>query len=315
LPLHVYFETSLVILALVTMGRWMEGKAKKQTAAAIKALVGLAPKTARVLRDGTELDIPLEDVLVGRLVRVRPGEKVPVDGVIEDGSSSVDESMLTGESMPVEKAAGDVVIGATLNRTGSLVIRTRAVGQDTTLAQIVRLVEDAPGSQAPMPRLADQVSSWFTPVVLALAALTFAGWAVFGPDDGRWTLAIGTTIAVIIIACPRALWLATPPPLLIRTGRAQPPAIMVATGKAAELGILIGSGEALEQARRLTAVVLDKTGTLTRGKPPLAGGAVLDGWTDDRLLSLVAPAELGSEHPLGEAVVAAAHDRALPLPS
>ena len=171
LPLHVYFETSLVILALVTMGRWMEGKAKKQTAAAIKALVGLAPKTARVLRDGTEVDIPVEDVVVGDLVRVRPGEKVPVDGVVEDGSSSVDESMLTGESMPVEKTAGDVVIGATLNRTGSLVIRTRAVGQDTTLAQIVRLVEDAQGSKAPMQRLADQVSSWFIPVVLALAAL------------------------------------------------------------------------------------------------------------------------------------------------
>ena len=302
LPLHVYFETSLVILALVTMGRWMEGKAKKQTAAAIKALVGLAPKTARVLRDGTEVDIPVEDVVVGDLVRVRPGEKVPVDGVVEDGSSSVDESMLTGESMPVEKTAGDVVIGATLNRTGSLVIRTRAVGQDTTLAQIVRLVEDAQGSKAPMQRLADQVSSWFIPVVLALAALTFAGWAAFGPDDGRWTLAIGTTIAVIIIACPCALGLATPT------------AIMVGTGKAAELGILIGSGEALEQARRLTAVVLDKTGTLTRGKPSLTGTTVLGDWTDDGLLSLVAAAELGSEHPLGEAVVAAARDRGLPLP-
>ena len=178
--------------------------------------------------------------------------------------------MLTGESMPVEKAAGDVVIGATLNRTGSLVIRTRAVGQDTTLAQIVRLVEDAQGSKAPMQRLADQVSSWFIPVVLALAALTFAGWAVFGPDDGRWTLAIGTTIAVIIIACPCALGLATPT------------AIMVGTGKAAELGILIGVGEALEQARRLTAVVLDKTGTLTRGKPSLTGTTVLGDWTERR---------------------------------
>jgi Cu+-exporting ATPase len=302
LPLHVYFETSLVILALVTMGRWMEGKAKKQTAAAIKALVGLAPKTARVLRGGTEVDIPVEDVVVGDLVRVRPGEKVPVDGVVADGSSSVDESMLTGESMPVEKAAGDVVIGATLNRTGCLVIQTRAVGQDTTLAQIVRLVEDAQGSKAPMQRLADQVSSWFIPVVLALAALTFAGWAVFGPDDGRWTLAIGTTIAVIIIACPCALGLATPT------------AIMVGTGQAAELGILIGSGEALEQARRLTAVVLDKTGTLTRGKPTLTGTTALGDWTADGLLSLVAAAELGSEHPLGEAVVVAARDRGLPLP-
>jgi Cu+-exporting ATPase len=204
--------------------------------------------------------------------------------------------------MPVEKATGDVVIGATLNRTGSIVIRTRAVGQDTTLAQIVRLVEDAQGSKAPMQRLADQVSSWFIPVVLVLAALTFAGWAVFGPDDGRWTLAIGTTIAVIIIACPCALGLATPT------------AIMVGTGKAAELGILIGSGEALEQARRLTAVVLDKTGTLTRGKPTLTGTTVLGDWTEHGLLSLVAAAELGSEHPLGEAVVAAARDRGLPMP-
>jgi P-type Cu+ transporter len=301
LPLHVYFETSLIIIALVSMGRWMEARAKKHTAAAIKALVGLAPKTARVLRDGAEVDVPVEDVVVGDLVRVRPGEKVPVDGVVETGTSSVDESMLTGESLPVEKAAGDVVIGATLNRTGSLVVRVRAVGQDTTLAQIVRLVEDAQGSKAPMQRLADQVSSWFIPVVLGLAALTFAGWALFGPADTRWELAIGTTIAVIIIACPCALGLATPT------------AIMVGTGKAAELGILIGSGEALEQARRLTAVVLDKTGTLTRGKPSLTGATVLAGWTEDRLVGLVAAAELASEHPLGEAVVAAARDRGLPL--
>jgi Cu+-exporting ATPase len=302
LPLHVYFETSLIIIALVSMGRWMEARAKKHTATAIKALVGLAPKTARVLRDGTEVDIPVDEVAVGDLVRVRPGEKVPVDGVVENGTSSVDESMLTGESVPVEKATGDVVIGATLNRTGSLVVRVRAVGQDTTLAQIVRLVEDAQGSKAPMQRLADQVSSWFIPVVLGLAAVTFAGWALFGPADTRWELAIGTTIAVIIIACPCALGLATPT------------AIMVGTGKAAELGILIGSGEALEQARRLTAVVLDKTGTLTRGKPTLTGATVVDGWTEDGLLGLVAAAELASEHPLGEAVVAAARDRALPLP-
>jgi P-type Cu+ transporter len=228
LPLHVYFETSIIIIALVTMGRWMEGRAKKQTASAIKALVGLAPKTARVLRGGAEVDILVEDVVVGDLVRVRPGEKVPVDGVVTEGSSTVDESMLTGESLPVDKSAGDVVIGATMNRTGTLVLRTSAVGQDTTLAQIVRLVENAQGSKAPMQRLADQVSSWFIPVVLVLAALTFAGWAIFGPDDGRWTLAIGTTIAVIIIACPCALGLATPT------------AIMVGTGKAAELGILIG---------------------------------------------------------------------------
>ena len=303
LPLHVYFETSIIIIALVTMGRWMEGRAKKQTASAIKALVGLAPKTARVLRGGAEIDIPVEDVVVGDLVRVRPGEKVPVDGVVTEGSSTVDESMLTGESLPVDKSDGDVVIGATMNRTGTLVLRTSAVGQDTTLAQIVRLVENAQGSKAPMQRLADQVSSWFIPVVLVLAALTFAGWAIFGPDDGRWTLAIGTTIAVIIIACPCALGLATPT------------AIMVGTGKAAELGILIGSGEALEQARRLTAVVLDKTGTITRGRPSLTGTTVLPGWQEDHLLRLVAAAEVGSEHPLGEAIVAAARDRELDLPS
>jgi P-type Cu+ transporter len=302
LPLHVYFETSIIIIALVTMGRWMEGRAKKQTASAIKALVGLAPKTARVLRGGAEIDIPVENVVVGDLVRVRPGEKVPVDGVVTEGSSTVDESMLTGESLPVDKSIGDVVIGATMNRTGTLVLRTSAVGQDTTLAQIVRLVENAQGSKAPMQRLADQVSSWFIPVVLVLAALTFAGWAIFGPDDGRWTLAIGTTIAVIIIACPCALGLATPT------------AIMVGTGKAAELGILIGSGEALEQARRLTAVVLDKTGTITRGRPTLTGTTVLPGWQEDHLLRLVAAAEVGSEHPLGEAIVAAARDRELALP-
>jgi P-type Cu+ transporter len=207
LPLHVYFETSIIIIALVTMGRWMEGHAKKQTASAIKALVSLAPRTARVQRGSVEIDIPVEDVLVGDLVRVRPGEKVPVDGVVTEGTSTVDESMLTGESLPVDKTAGDIVIGATMNCTGTLVLRTSAVGEDTTLAQIVRLVENAQGSKAPMQRLADQVSSWFIPVVLGLAALTFAGWAIFGPDDGRWTLAIGTTIAVIIIACPaRSAW-------------------------------------------------------------------------------------------------------------
>ncbi len=255
LPLHVYFETSLVIVALVLMGRWMEARAKKRTAAAITALAGLSPKTARVLRDGTERDIPVDEVVPGDLVRVRPGEKLPVDGVVTEGASTVDESMLTGESLPVTKTAGDQVIGATLNRTGSIIFRATAVGRDTALAQIVRLVEDAQGGKPAMQRLADRVSSWFVPAVLVLAAATFAGWAMFGSGTGRLTMAIGTAIAVLIIACPCALGLATPT------------AVMVGTGKAAELGILIGNADALERARRLTAVVLDKTGTITRGRP------------------------------------------------
>ncbi|GAA3181678.1 hypothetical protein GCM10010531_39850 [Blastococcus jejuensis] len=301
LPLHVYYETSLVIIALVLMGRWMESKAKKRTTAAISALVGLAPKTARVLRGDTETDVPLEQVVVGDLVRVRPGEKVPVDGVVTAGSSSVEESMLTGEPLPVAKSAGDQVIGATLNRTGSMVVRATAVGEDTTLAQIVRLVGEAQGSKAPMQRLADRVSAWFVPAVLVAAVVTFAAWALLGPDTGRLTMAIGTTIAVLIIACPCALGLATPT------------AVMVGTGKAAELGILIGDGEALEQAKRLTAVVLDKTGTITRGRPGVAGVTTAPGWAGDEVLGLAAAAELGSEHPLGEAIVAAARDRGLAL--
>ena len=303
LPLHVYFETSLVILALVLAGRWMEAKAKKQTAAAITALVGLAPKTARVLRDGAEVDIPLEQVLVGDLIRIRPGEKVPVDGVVTDGATAVDESMLTGESLPVDKATGDTVIGATINRTGSIIVRATAVGADTALAQIVRLVEDAQGAKVPLQRLADRVSAWFVPLVLALAALTFVGWALLGPDTGGMTMAITTTIAVLIIACPCALGLATPA------------AVMVGTGRAAELGILVGNGDALETARRVTAVVLDKTGTITRGRPALTGITTTGGWTADDVLALVAAAETGSEHPVGEALVAAATARHLVVPA
>src|SRR4051812_15108268 len=303
LPLHVYFETSLVILALVLAGRWMEARAKKRTAAAITALVGLAPKTARVLRDGAEVDVPVEQVVVGDRVRVRPGEKVPVDGVVTDGATAVDESMLTGESLPVDKTTGDQLIGATLNRTGTVVLRATAVGADTALAQIVRLVEDAQGAKVPLQRLADRVSAWFVPVVLGLAAATFVAWALLGPDTGRWTMAITTTIAVLIIACPCALGLATPT------------AVMVGTGRAAELGILIGNGDALETARRVTAVVLDKTGTITRGKPALTSVITVDGWAGDDVLALVAAAETGSEHPVGEAIVAAATARFLDLPA
>src|SRR4051812_27580552 len=299
LPLHVYFETSLVILALVLAGRWMEAKAKKRTAAAITALVGLAPKTARVLRNGAEVDVPVEQVVVGDLVRVRPGEKLPVDGVVTDGATAIDESMLTGESLPVDKAAGDQVIGATLNRTGTVVLRATAVGQDTALAQIVRLVEDAQGAKVPLQQLADRVSACFVPIVLLLAAATFVGWALFGP----MTMAITTTTAVLIIACPCALGLATPT------------AVMVGTGRAAELGILIGNGDALETARRVTAVVLDKTGTLTRGEPSLTSVTAVGGWTEDDVLALVAAAETGSEHPVAEAVAAAAAARGLDLPA
>ncbi|MCV2491820.1 heavy metal translocating P-type ATPase [Geodermatophilus sp. YIM 151500] len=303
LPLHVYYETSLVIVALVLLGRWMEGRAKKRTAAAITALVGLAPRTARVVRGDVEVDVPVEEVAVGDLVRVRPGEKVPVDGVVTAGASTVDESMLTGEPLPVEKSVGDSVIGATLNRTGSVLLRATAVGADTTLAQIVRLVEDAQGFRAPMQRLADRVSSWFVPAVLVAAVLTFAGWALFGPDTGRLTMAIGTTIAVLIIACPCALGLATPT------------AVMVGTGRAAELGILVGDGEALETAKRLTAVVLDKTGTITRGRPEVTWVTTAGTWREDDVLALAAAAETGSEHPLGEALVAAARGRGLAVPA
>ena len=302
LPLHVYFETSLVILALVLAGRWMEAKAKKQTAAAITALVGLAPKTARVLRSGAEVDVPVEQVVVGDRVRGRPGEKVPVDGVVTDGATAVDESMLTGESLPADKGVGDQLIGATLNRTGTVVLRATAVGADTALAQIVRLVEDAQGAKVPLQRLADRASAWFVPIVLGLAAATFAAWALLGPDDGRLTMAITTTIAVLIIACPCALGLATPT------------AVMVGTGRAAELGILIGNGDALETARRVTTVVLDKTGTITRGAPSLTSIATAAGWAEDDVLALVAAAETGSEHPVGEAIVAAATARRLDLP-
>jgi Cu+-exporting ATPase len=302
LPLHVYFESSLVIVALILLGRWLEARAKKRTAAAITALVGLAPKTARVSRDGNEIDVPVEDVAVGDVVRVRPGEKIPVDGVVIEGTSAVDESMITGESIPVEKTEGDQVIGATINTTGSFLFRTTAVGRDTALAQIVRLVENAQGSKPPMQRLADSVSSWFVPGVLLASVATFITWALVGGSD-HWQMAIGTAIAVLIIACPCALGLATPT------------AVMVGTGKAAELGVLIGNGDALEQSRRLTAIVLDKTGTITRGRPAVTDIHPVGAWTDDELLAVLAAAEKGSEHPLAATIVDAARERGLTIPT
>lgn len=307
-PFHLYYESAVIIIALILMGRWLEARAKKQTSAAIKALMGLQARTARVIRNGVEQDVPIAAVQVGDLVRVRPGEKVPVDGIITEGRSALDESMLTGESLPVEKGANDEVIGATLNKTGSFVFRATRVGKDTALAQIVRLVEEAQGSKAPMQRLADTISGYFVPVVLVLAAVTFVIWLVFGPPPAL-IYALTTSIAVLIIACPCALGLATPT------------AIMVGTGKAAENGILIRGGEALEQARRINTIVLDKTGTLTQGKPKVTAIVPAEHanpdpnghWSADDLLRLAAAAEVGSEHPLGEAIVARAKEQELEL--
>jgi Cu+-exporting ATPase len=299
-PFHLYYEVAVIVIALILLGRWLEARAKKQTGAAIKALIGLQAKTARVIRNGIEQDIPVEQVIVGDLVRVRPGEKVPVDGVVTEGRSALDESMLTGESLPVDKEPGDTVIGATLNKTGSFIFRATKVGRDTTLAQIVRLVEQAQGSKAPMQRLADTISSYFVPIVLVLAALTFAAWFVFGPSP---VFALTATIAVLIIACPCALGLATPT------------AIMVGTGKAAEYGILVRGGEALEMTRKIDTIVLDKTGTLTRGKPAVTAVVTTDGLTEREILRLAAAAEVGSEHPLGEAIVLRARELGVDLPA
>ncbi|HSI99892.1 MAG TPA: heavy metal translocating P-type ATPase [Patescibacteria group bacterium] len=287
---ETYFDSAAVIIGLILFGRWLEARAKGQAAGAVKALLKLRPDTARVLREGGEREIPIDQVVVGDLVRVRPGDRVPVDGLIIDGASAVDESMLTGESMPVEKARGDQVIGATMNTSGSFVLRAERVGRDTTLSQIVTLVEQAQGSKAPIQRVADQVTGWFVPVVIVIAAATFAAWMLLGPEP-RLTYALASAIAVLIIACPCAMGLATPT------------AIMVGTGKGAENGILIRDGAALERAQAITAVVLDKTGTITRGEPSVARIELLPGVSEAELLRVVAAAERGSEHPLAEAIV------------
>jgi len=299
IPYHLYYESAVIIIALILMGRWMEARAKKSTGDAIRALMGLRAETARVIRDGKEIDIPTDHVVVGDLVRIRPGEKIAVDGVVVEGGSSVDESMLTGESMPVSKHPGDDVIGATINQTGSLVFRATKVGRDTALAQIVRLVEDAQGSKAPMQRLADQISSIFVPAVLILAAATFVGWLIWGPDPVL-SYAVTALVAVLVIACPCAL------------GLAAPTAIMVGTGKAAENGILVRGGEALEMARKIDTVVLDKTGTITEGKPSVIAVHALSGFDDGEILRLAAGAESQSEHPLGQAIVAHAASLGIP---
>ncbi len=294
----VYYEVSAVVTTLILVGKWMEQRAKGQTSEAIRKLIGLQPKTARVIRHGMEQDIPIREVQVGDRIRVRPGEKVPVDGVVLEGSSAVDESMVTGESLPVLKSAADEVIGATLNRTGSFVMEARRVGKDTVLAQIVRLVQEAQGSKAPIQQVADRVTSWFVPAVIGVAILTFVLWWVLADNP---TLALVNTIGVLIIACPCALGLATPT------------SIMVGTGRGAELGILVKSADSLELAHRLRTVVLDKTGTLTEGHP-----AVTDMWTNGTssltVLRLAAAVERHSEHPLAQAVVQKAEAEKIAIP-
>ena len=298
--MSLYYESAGVILTLVTLGKYFEARSKGQTSAAIQALIKLAPQEAQVLREGQEVTLPLDQVQVGDLVRVRPGQKIPVDGRVVEGQSWVDESMLTGESLPVAKKVGDQVVGASLNQQGSLIVETNKVGQDTTLAQIIHLVQAAQGSKAPIAQLADRVSAVFVPVVMTLALVAGLAWYLIGGQS--WAFALTISIAVLVIACPCALGLATPT------------AIMVGTGKGAEQGILIKSGIALEMAHQVDAVVLDKTGTLTQGQPQVTDVLPLTGWTPEQLLALAAAAEVNSEHPLGQAIVAGARERELALP-
>lgn len=298
----VYYEAAAAIIAFLLLGKLLEARAKGKTGEAIKKLMGLQAKTARVLRDGNELEIPIEAVAIGDLVLVRPGEKIPVDGIVEGGSSSVDESMLTGESLPVAKTVGDEVFGATMNATGSLRVKATHVGLDTAIAQIVKLVQDAQGSRAPIARLADTVSGYFTPVVLTIAVLTFVAWFSLAPADTRLTMAFVNAVAVLVIACPCALGLATPT------------AILVGTGKGAQSGILIKGGAALEQAYKMTTIVLDKTGTVTEGKPALTNLTAF-GLPENEVLRLVAAVEALSEHPLAAAIVKAAKEKGLTVPA
>lgn len=307
LPGEIYFETAAVIITLVRLGKFLEARAKGRTSEAIKKLMGLRAKTALVIRNGKEMEISVDDVRVGDVVMVRPGEKIPVDGVVVDGHSTVDESMLTGESLPVEKKPGDPVIGATLNKQGLIKFEATKVGRETALAQIIRLVEDAQGSKAPIQAMADQVSAVFVPIVIGLALLTFVGWFVYGqtnligPQYDPFTRALINMVAVLVIACPCAMGLATPT------------AVMVGTGKGAELGILFKSSEALERAGKISVVVLDKTGTITKGQPTVTDVVVHKGWDANEVLRLAASVEKGSEHPLGEAIWAEATTRGLTL--
>ncbi|TAH44657.1 MAG: heavy metal translocating P-type ATPase [Betaproteobacteria bacterium] len=294
----VYFEVSAVIIAFVLLGKYMEEMIKKRSSAAVRKLLDLKPATAHVVRGGVEMEVPAETVMVDEIVAVRPGEKVPTDGVVVEGGSSVDESMLTGESMPVEKTTGSAVIGGTLNRTGAFRFRATKIGAETALAQIIKLVEDAQASTANIQRIADRVTGYFVPAVLVVAFLAFFGWWAVG----NFPQALLAFIAVLIIACPCALGIATPA------------ALMVGVGKGAEAGILIRGGEVLERAQQLTTVVFDKTGTLTRGEPAVTDIVVLGGWPEDEVLRQAAALEAGSEHPLGEAIVRAAQHRNIALP-
>ena len=314
-----YYDVSAVVITLVVLGRWLEARARGRTSEAIRRLMSLAPRAARVIRDGVEMDVPTAEVRVGDFVRIRPGERVPVDGVVTEGASTVDESMLTGESLPAEKAPESSVFAGTVNRTGSFVFRAARVGSGTTLARIIKLVAEAQGSRAPIQRLADRVAAVFVPIVLVIAALTFIAWWLLGPEPAG-LLALANAVAVLVIACPCAMGLATPT------------AIMVATGRGAEFGVLIKSAAALERLHRVDTVVFDKTGTLTVGRPAVtdvisvgpavgvraAGGAAAEASGEmtaaDEILALAAAAEQASEHPLGEAVVARAKERGLALP-
>ena len=298
----VYFEAAAVITALVLLGQVLELRARAQTSSALKKLLGMAAKTARrVEADGAERDVPLAEVRVGDLLRVRPGEKVPVDGVVVEGASAIDESMVSGEPIPVEKSPGDRVVGATVNGTGGLLMRAEKVGSETLLARIVAMVAEAQRSRAPIQRLADRVSAWFVLAVLAVAALTFALWATIGPEP-RLAHALVNAVAVLIIACPCALGLATPM------------SIMVASGRGASMGVLFRNAEAIEQLREVDTLVVDKTGTLTEGKPRLADVQVAGGFAEDDLLALAAAVERGSEHPLAAAIVGGAEARGIAIP-
>ncbi|MBO0423241.1 heavy metal translocating P-type ATPase [Enterococcus plantarum] len=297
----LYYESAGVILTLITLGKYFEAVSKGKTSEAIKKLMGLAPKNARVFRDGQEMEIPVDSVQLDDTIIVRPGEKIPVDGVVIEGSSAIDESMLTGESMPVEKKVGDNVIGASINKNGSFRFKATKVGKDTALSQIIKLVEDAQGSKAPIAKMADKISGVFVPIVMVLAVLAGLAWYFLGQES--WVFALTITISVLVIACPCALGLATPT------------AIMVGTGKGAENGVLIKSGDALETTHKIQTIVFDKTGTITEGKPKVTDIITANGMEQEALLRLAASAEKGSEHPLGEAIVNGAEEKNLTFAS
>lgn len=297
---HAYFEAATIIIALINFGSALEMRARGKTSEAIKRLIGLQPKTARVIRDGVESDIPIEDVGLDETLRVRPGEKIPVDGFVIEGHSSVDESMLTGEPLPVQKTVGDEVVGGTINKSGSFLFQAKRIGKDTALARIIDMVRQAQNSKPAIGRLADKISSVFVPTVLIIAVITFLVWANVGPEP-RLSYMLVSTMTVLIIACPCALGLATPI------------SVMVGVGKAAEYGVLIRNGEALQAAGKLTTVVLDKTGTITEGKPAVTDIVTASGWQEPDVLSIAASIESGSEHPLAEAIVDAANTRDIPI--